>query len=237
MRVIRNNAPSCFTLIELLVVVAIIAILAALLLPALSRAREQSKRALCASNLHQVGIALHLYADDNNGWFPATAVTWVGGTECYGSGTGRLGGLLVQPPSGFNPAGPLRDPKVLFCPSQRAFVYPDSTTPPGQLGWARDASGYRNMGYFMILIQPTDPSAYAARANERTSEPANRVMLMDFGWSAWANAGLAIGQRSHPGGNNVLYLGGQVRFVSAAKIDPIITSTYDLLVALEQEGQ
>jgi len=55
-----------FTLIELLVVVAIIGILAAMLLPALARAKEEGRRAACASNLHQVDLALKMYADDYN---------------------------------------------------------------------------------------------------------------------------------------------------------------------------
>lgn len=59
-----------FTLIELLVVVAIIGILASLLLPSLARARESGKRAVCKSNLHQIGIAIHNYADSNNDKIP-----------------------------------------------------------------------------------------------------------------------------------------------------------------------
>ena len=63
-----------FTLIELLVVIAIIGMLAGLLLPSLARAKSLGKRMACQSNLHQIGLAMRMYADDDlRGWLPGTA--------------------------------------------------------------------------------------------------------------------------------------------------------------------
>ena len=63
--------PNGFTIVELLVVIAIVAILASLLLPALSGAKEQARIVQCLSNLRQIGVGLLLYVDDNRDRFPS----------------------------------------------------------------------------------------------------------------------------------------------------------------------
>ena len=72
-----------FTLIELLVVIVIIAILAGFLLPALSAAREKSKRMACASNLRQIGAGMLAYANDNDNHLPTAGANNVNGTTAF----------------------------------------------------------------------------------------------------------------------------------------------------------
>jgi prepilin-type N-terminal cleavage/methylation domain-containing protein len=89
----RRLRPDGFTLIELLVVIAIIAVLAALLLPALTAAREKARRTACLSNLAQMGIGLESYACDYSAYFPG----WPGYGGSPGLGLGPLHGDTTVP--------------------------------------------------------------------------------------------------------------------------------------------
>jgi prepilin-type N-terminal cleavage/methylation domain-containing protein/prepilin-type processing-associated H-X9-DG protein len=119
-----------FTLIELLVVIAIIGILAAILLPALSRAREAANRAVCQSNLKQIGTVCKMYAGESQGKFPA-----MNGDDDFGIGyttnadadAGAIALGCTDPVSdadfmmNISSVIPeyLTDPTILLCPSDQ----------------------------------------------------------------------------------------------------------------------
>lgn len=78
----RHNGPA-FSLAELMIAVAVIGLLAALLMPALAAAMEAANRTACASNLHQIGLAMQLYLKDHDGWFFPLREPVDGGTLWY----------------------------------------------------------------------------------------------------------------------------------------------------------
>jgi prepilin-type N-terminal cleavage/methylation domain-containing protein len=120
MPLVRTPRPRAFTLVELLVVIGIIALLIAILLPVVRKARESANVTACASNLRQVGIAILSYANDNKGRLPPSRIN--DGDKIYPGGWFWSNELVrngyLTATTGVNAAGkPLDGPNVFRCPS------------------------------------------------------------------------------------------------------------------------
>jgi len=184
------NKRKAFTLIELLVVIAIIALLMAILMPVLRRARNQARRAVCASNMKQLATGVVLFAEDNDGLVPPLRVSARSGNICHNqeiNHTARwwrsLGsdgninywwnlGLLWRD-------NIIKDGKVFYCPSRLAvFRYEDYSYPVFPTDTTIGATGVRiPYTYNPICVSTTNRERVVKKIND--FKPMRTLLLVD----------------------------------------------------------